>query len=54
MATKKKNNEQQTWWEFTIGFYPGVLFGARTYNYSDSNLHVLYIPFIDFALEIGK
>lgn len=39
-------------WELTIGLYPGILFGIRTYEYEDSKLHVLYIPFIDIALEI--
>jgi hypothetical protein len=54
MTTKKDNNKQSTWWEFTIGFYPGILIGVRTYNYGDSDLHVFYLPFVDFALEIGK
>jgi hypothetical protein len=39
-------------WELTIGVYPGILFGIRTYEYDNSKLHVLYIPFIDIALEI--
>lgn len=41
-------------WELSVGVYPGVLFGARTYEYEDSKLHVLYLPFIDIALEIFK
>lgn len=54
MTTNMENNKEPKWWEFTIGFYPGVLFGIRTYNYQDSDLHVFYLPFIDFALEISK
>ena len=46
--------EQEKGWTLTIGLYPGILFGLRTYHYAESNLHVLYIPFIDFALEIDK
>lgn len=53
---KKTNIEKNepTAWEFSVGLYPGILFGIRTYEYSDSKLHVLYIPFIDLALEIYK
>lgn len=54
MNKKKAVNqvEQENVWELTIGLYPGILFGIRTYEYEDSKLHVLYIPFIDIALEI--
>ena len=54
MATKGKMIKEPKWWEFTIGFYPGILLGARTYNYEESDLHVFYMPFIDFAIEISK
>jgi hypothetical protein len=39
-------------WELTMGFYPGVLVGIRTYIEKDFNEHVLYLPFIDIALTI--
>jgi len=39
-------------WSLSIGFYPGILVGARSYNEDKKNTHVLYLPFIDFALEI--
>ena len=39
-------------WEFSIGLYPGVLIGMRTYDYENSRLHVFYLPFVDFAFEI--
>jgi hypothetical protein len=39
-------------WSISIGLYPGILFGARTYNDDEKTVHVLYLPLIDFALEI--
>ena len=30
-------------WEISFGFYPGILFGFRTYNEVDRSNHVLYI-----------
>jgi hypothetical protein len=41
-------------WSFSIGFYPGILFGVRSYNEPTQTAHVFYLPFIDFALEIYK
>ncbi len=41
-------------WSFSIGFYPGILLGIRSYNEPHQDAHVLYLPFIDFALEIYK
>lgn len=55
MTRKKKMQvEEPKEWELSLGVYPGVLFGIRTYEYEDSKLHVLYVPFIDIALEIFK
>lgn len=53
---KKQNTETEEpkAWELSIGIYPGILLGARTYEYDESRLHVLYLPFIDIALEIFK
>jgi hypothetical protein len=39
-------------WSISIGLYPGILFGARTYNDDEKTVHVLYLPLVDFALEI--
>ena len=39
-------------WSLSFGFYPGVLLGARSYYEEHQTTHVLYIPFIDLALEI--
>ena len=42
------------YWSLTIGFYPGILFGFRTYEEKEFNTHVLYLPVIDIALEIDN
>jgi|TARA_R110002124_G_scaffold119405_1_gene277196 hypothetical protein len=49
MDKKEKRN-----WSLSIGTYPGLLIGARTYDEPEQTTHVLYIPFVDIALEIYK
>jgi hypothetical protein len=44
--------EDNVIWEFSFGFYKGILLGIRTYENEEFNTHVLYIPFIDFALKL--
>ena len=41
-------------WELSVGFYPGILLGFRSYEGEDRNNHVLYLPFIDICLTIIK
>ena len=41
-----------TGWEISVGLYPGVLLGIRSYVENGSTDHVLYIPFVDISLEI--
>tara|TARA_R100000742_G_C4204310_1_gene32507 strand:+ start:404 stop:556 length:153 start_codon:yes stop_codon:yes gene_type:complete len=41
-------------WSLSIGFYPGILFGIRTYDEEKQTVYVMYIPFVDIALEIYK
>jgi|TARA_R100000329_G_scaffold135193_1_gene115465 hypothetical protein len=43
-------------WELSIGFYPGVLIGFRSYPDMGSGLenHVLYLPFIDLCLTLER
>ena len=41
-------------WSLSVGTYPGILAGLRTYDEKDRVTHVLYVPFIDIALEIFK
>jgi len=45
---------EEKYWSITIGIYPGILFGFRTYQEETFSTHVLYLPFIDIALEIDN
>jgi hypothetical protein len=55
MAKKKKNTEViKDNWSLSFGFYPGILFGMRTYDEPTLIAYVIYIPFLDIALEIYK
>jgi|TARA_R110001606_G_scaffold144024_2_gene283384 hypothetical protein len=47
-----KNKEKN--WSISLGFYPGVLLGMRTYNEDEFSTHVLYLPFVDIALEVDN
>jgi hypothetical protein len=47
-------SKQKKQWSLSIGTYPGVLLGARTYDEDNQTTHVLYLPFIDIALEVYK
>jgi len=41
-------------WRVSIGLYPGILIGIRSYEQEDVVQHVLYLPFIDIAFEFVK
>ena len=43
-----------TGWEISLGLYPGVLFGFRSYIDRGIENHVLYIPFVDVCLTIQR
>lgn len=43
----------ETDWELSIGFYAGILFGLREYNFEHAKMIVLYLPFIDLALTLN-
>jgi hypothetical protein len=45
---------EEKYWGIYLGFYPGILFGFRTYEEVGYSTHVLYIPFINIALEIDN
>jgi|TARA_B110000908_G_scaffold96492_1_gene114054 hypothetical protein len=47
-------DKQETSWSLSIGFYPGVLLGFRSYEEKEMVTHVLYLPFIDLALEVYR
>lgn len=46
--------DKKSEWSVSIGVYPGILFGARTYESFYSTTFVLYLPFIDIAFEVFK
>jgi len=47
-------SKQKKQWSLSIGTYPGILFGIRSYEEEEQTTHVLYVPLIDIALEIYK
>ncbi len=49
----KKNNNKVNW-EFSAGFYPGILIGIRSYRSEEKADHVFYLPMLDFCLTIYK
>ena len=49
MEKKIKDN-----WSLSLGFYPGLLMGIRTYDEPTQVVHVLYLPLVDIALTLYK
>ena len=47
--TKGKGAKQ---WSVSLGFYPGIVVGMRSYHGDTHRQHVIYLPFIDIAIEI--
>lgn len=43
-------------WELSMGFYPGIMLGFRSYADQGNGIenHVIYIPFVDLCLTIIK
>jgi hypothetical protein len=41
-------------WALSFGFYPGILFGMRTYEEETQTAYVFYLPFVDVAYEVFK
>lgn len=41
-------------WTISIGLYPGVLFGVRSYLYDGGIQHVIYLPLIDLCIDIDR
>ena len=54
MSKNQKVKEDEPAWSISLGFYPGILFGMRTYAEEKQTAHVFYLPFIDLAIEIYK
>ncbi len=38
--------------EITLGLYPGILFGVRSYVEQTFTQYVLYVPFFDICVTI--
>jgi len=41
-------------YEISIGLYPGILFGIRSYYEETFVEHVLYLPLIDLCIKIER
>tara|TARA_Y100000034_G_C6702395_1_gene309853 strand:+ start:77 stop:214 length:138 start_codon:yes stop_codon:yes gene_type:complete len=39
-------------WELSIGFYPGIMLGFRSYKEIEKTNHVLYVPFVDVCVTV--
>ena len=46
--TEGKENKE---WSISLGMYPGILIGMRTYYGDTHTQHVFYLPFVDIAIE---
>ena len=51
---KNIEGKEDKGWELSVGFYPGILLGIRSYLNTDYNEHVVYLPFVDICLIIDK
>ena len=51
---KNIKDKEDKEWSLEIGLYPGILFGMRSYAYKESTVWVLYLPFVDIALEVDN
>jgi len=45
-------SKQNKGWSLSVGTYPGILFGIRSYDEDNQVTHVFYLPLIDIAIEI--
>ncbi len=52
--SKNIEDKENKIWSLSIGTYPGILLGMRTYVEDTQTTHVFYLPFIDLAIEIYK
>ncbi len=51
---KNTGDKEGKGWELSIGLYPGILLGIRSYLNENYNEHVVYLPFVDICLIIDK
>ena len=45
-------SKEKKQWSLSIGTYPGILFGMRSYEEEGQTTHVFYLQLIDIALEV--
>jgi hypothetical protein len=51
MSSTTEDRGDKPVWSISFGFYPGILFGMRTYEEENQTAYVFYLPFIDIAIE---
>jgi len=39
-------------WDLSVGLYPGILLGMRTYHGINKTSHVFYLPLVDLCIDI--
>ena len=54
MSKNTEDKDVKKNWSLSFGFYPGILFGMRTYEEETQTAYVFYLPFIDVAFEMYK
>ena len=54
MSKNTKGKDVKKNWSLSFGFYPGILFGIRTYEEQTQTAYVFYLPFVDVAFETYK
>ena len=54
IMSKSTGDKVDKTWSLSFGFYPGILFGIRTYEEPTQTAYVFYLPFIDVAYEVFK
>ena len=54
MSSITEGKDGKPEWSLSFGFYPGILFGMRTYEEEKQTAYVFYLPFVDVAYEVFK
>ena len=52
--SKDTENKEDKGWSLSVGLYPGILLGMRSYVNEDYTDHVFYLPFIDVCYTVEK
>ena len=54
MSKNTKGKDVKKNWSLSFGFYPGILFGMRTYEVETQTANVFYLPIIHVAFDMYK